>query len=75
MLNYVSAGIDVLFDDREGVSVGEKFNDSDLIGIPSRLIVSARNIAKSEVEFVDRTTDTSKMLSDTKVIEFLKGNG
>jgi len=34
-------GLEVLFDDRK-VSAGEKFSDSDLIGIPTRLVVSEK---------------------------------
>jgi prolyl-tRNA synthetase len=36
-----SAGVEVLFDDRD-VRAGEKFADSDLIGIPLRVVVSAK---------------------------------
>ncbi|OGC57164.1 prolyl-tRNA synthetase [candidate division WWE3 bacterium RIFCSPLOWO2_12_FULL_36_10] len=35
-----SAGIEVLFDDRENVTAGEKLSDADLIGITNRIIVS-----------------------------------
>ncbi len=40
----------VLFDDREGIRAGEKFTDSDLIGIPKRVVVSAKTIAENMVE-------------------------
>ena len=69
------AGVDVLFDDRGNVSVGEKFADSDLIGIPFRLIVSARNMADNQVEFVDRIKDVSKKLPYNEVVKALKDNG
>ncbi|PMP83561.1 MAG: proline--tRNA ligase, partial [Caldisericum exile] len=36
---FVKEGIDVLLDDREDLSAGEKFNDADLIGIPLQIIV------------------------------------
>lgn len=35
-------GVEVLFDDRIEASAGEKFADSDLIGIPYRVVVSKR---------------------------------
>lgn len=38
----VEKGIPVLFDDRD-VRAGEKFADSDLLGIPYRIVVSAKN--------------------------------
>ena len=40
----ISRGVEVLFDDRENVSAGEKFNDSDLIGISKRVVVSKRSL-------------------------------
>ncbi len=36
-------GIEVIFDDREGVNAGEKFADADLMGMPYRLVVSAKS--------------------------------
>jgi len=39
--NLAAEGIESLYDDRAGLRAGEKFADSDLIGIPTRIIVSA----------------------------------
>lgn len=47
-------GISVLYDDRDE-RPGVKFNDADLIGIPLRLIVSARTMEKNGVEWKERT--------------------
>ena len=47
--SLVSAGLEVLFDDRD-VRAGVKFNDADLMGIPVRLTVGARGIAKGALE-------------------------
>lgn len=33
------AGIDVLYDDRDNASAGEKFADADLIGLPARVVI------------------------------------
>jgi prolyl-tRNA synthetase len=49
-----SAGLEVLFDDREE-SPGVKFNDADLLGIPFRVTVSPRTLEKNGVEFKLRT--------------------
>jgi prolyl-tRNA synthetase len=38
----VARGIDVLYDDRDA-RAGEKFADSDLLGMPYRVVVSAKN--------------------------------
>ena len=64
-----SAGIEVLFDDRD-VSAGEKFADSDLIGIPYRVIVSAKTADKVEVKRRDSTEtrmlEVRELLSEFK---------
>ena len=49
------AGIRVLLDDRRGVSPGVKFNDSELIGIPTIMVVGKR-LAEGFVEVKDRRT-------------------
>jgi prolyl-tRNA synthetase len=51
----VAAGIDVLYDDRD-VSPGVKFADADLIGIPVRLVVGAKGVARGIVEWRSRAT-------------------
>lgn len=53
--------IEVLFDDREEVSAGEKFADADLIGIPVRLVVSKRTGQK--IEYKRRNETKTKLLS------------
>jgi len=47
-------GIEVLFDDRENVSNGEKLADADLIGCPIRAIISAKT-PENQVEVKKRT--------------------
>ncbi|MBC7074054.1 hypothetical protein H5T58_01555, partial [Candidatus Parcubacteria bacterium] len=41
---------EILYDDREKMSPGEKFFDADLIGIPIRLVLSERTLKKKGVE-------------------------
>jgi len=53
--------LEVLFDDREEVTAGEKFADADLIGIPVRLVVSKRTGDK--VEYKKRDGKNSQLLS------------
>jgi len=53
--------IEVLFDDREDVTAGEKFADADLIGVPIRLVVSKRT--EDKVEFKKRNEKETKLLS------------
>jgi len=49
------ADLDVLVDDREGISTGEKLADADLIGIPYQIIIGDKT-AEDEVEIKDRKT-------------------
>lgn len=60
-------GVSVLFDDREA-SPGEKFADSDLIGIPMRVVVSEKSLEKGGVEIKERTSQTSEIIT---IEEFL----
>jgi len=48
-----AAGLRVLFDDRVGVSPGVKFNDAELLGVPT-IIVVGRGLADGVVEVKDR---------------------
>lgn len=48
-----SAGIEVLYDDRE-VRAGVKFKDDDLIGVPYRITIGERNLNEGFVEFKHR---------------------
>jgi prolyl-tRNA synthetase len=52
-----AAGLEVLFDDREGAQAGAMFADADLLGIPFRLIVSERNLKEGQVEWKRRDID------------------
>lgn len=56
-------GIDVLYDDRPGLTAGEKFNDSDLLGIPIRLVVSEKTLACDSVELKLRSSGESEIMS------------
>jgi len=47
------AGLRVLLDDRTGVSPGVKFNDAELVGVPT-IIVVGRGLAEGMVELKDR---------------------
>ena len=55
------AGISVLFDDRDE-RAGAKFADSELIGIPLRLVISARTLEKQSVEWKDRSAKDAEIV-------------
>ncbi|MBU1167401.1 hypothetical protein KKC60_03260 [Patescibacteria group bacterium] len=52
--NLKEAGVEVFFDDREKVSPGEKFADSDLIGLPLQILVGKKTATSSQVEVKSR---------------------
>ncbi len=63
-------GVEVLYDDRE-VSAGVKFADSDLIGIPTRIVVSAKTIEQESVEMKKRYESEVKMVKLDEVVKML----
>lgn len=64
-------GVEVLWDDRD-VTAGGKFADSDLIGIPVRLVVSAKTIEAKIVEVKYRKEEKAEMISRDKVLDLAK---
>lgn len=62
------AGIEVLYDDREDISAGEKFADADLIGIPVRLVVSEK-VGKGKVEWKERSKKKFEVLPQEEVVK------
>lgn len=66
------AGISVLFDDRKDVSVGEKFVESDLVGIPLRLVVSKRTGDK--IECRKRKGGAEQLVDFSHVTQYCEDN-
>ncbi len=62
-----SKNIEVLYDDRSGISAGEKFNDSDLIGIPTRIVVSKKT-KDGKFEVKDRKSGEVAMKSKDELL-------
>jgi prolyl-tRNA synthetase len=67
----VSQGVEVLYDDRE-VRPGEKFADSDLIGIPRRVVASAKTKEQGALEVVERATGEVQSMSDEELLTLIK---
>lgn len=67
------SGYEVLYDDRN-VSAGIKFNDSELMGIPVRIVISPRSLENGQVEITIREsgekimTDVEKVMSELPAI-------
>ncbi len=67
----MASGIEVLFDDRAEVSAGEKFADSDLLGIPYRAVVSTRSLKEGGIELKRRTEEKGEIISLDGLIKML----
>jgi len=63
-----SAGVEVLLDDRD-VRPGQKFADSDLIGIPHRITISSRSLENGGFEYKSRTSTESKIISKEEALQ------
>lgn len=63
-------GVEVLFDDREDISPGEKFADTDLIGIPYRVVISKRT--EGQLETKKRVESSTQMMSIEDFLEILQ---
>jgi len=63
-------GHDVLFDDRD-LRPGEKFADSDLIGIPLRIVVSEKNLAEGKLELKHRASGKVEKITEAELSDML----
>jgi prolyl-tRNA synthetase len=62
----IERGDEVLYDDRD-MRPGEKFADSDLIGIPRRIVISSKTLETGELEVKDRSTGTIEMIKNERI--------
>ncbi|MBI2035824.1 MAG: hypothetical protein HYT12_04070 [Candidatus Liptonbacteria bacterium] len=60
--------VEILYDDRD-ISPGQKFAESDLIGVPLRLVISEKTAGKVEVK--QRNSDKIKLVTEKEVIKIL----
>ena len=63
--------IEVLFDDREGISAGEKFAEADLLGLPYRAVISERSLKEKGIELKRRTEEKGEVVSSEELIKVL----
>ncbi len=63
--------IEVLYDDRDDKTAGEKFADADLIGCPIRLVVSNKTTAQDSVELKHRNSKDLKLIKNTEIYKEL----
>ena len=64
------ANIEVLYDDREDKTAGEKLIESDLLGLPYRIVVSERTLSKNCAEIKKRTDKKLNMVCPSKIKSF-----
>ena len=60
-------GVRVLYDDRRGVSPGVKFNDSELLGVPTIAVVG-KGLADGVIELRDRKSGEQQLI---KIADFV----
>ena len=65
-------GIEVLYDDRD-VRAGEKFAESDLLGIPHRIVVGKDAVTTGMFEVVERATGAVVKKSHKELLAFARG--
>ena len=58
-----AAGLEVMADDRPGVSPGEKLTNADLLGFPIRLVISRKTVAAGGAEVKSRRS------AETEIVE------
>lgn len=67
----VTSGIDVLLDDRD-MRPGVMFAESDLIGIPYRIVIGQKSLETNQVEFKIRGESEAKNIDLSNLIEELQ---
>lgn len=63
-------GVETLYDDRD-TRAGEKFADADLLGIPYRVVVSAKTLEHNQVEVKKRTSTEVEMVAIGDLVKSL----
>lgn len=70
---FTQDGIEVLYDDRD-VRAGEMFADADLIGLPYRVVISAKTLANNTYELKKRGEEQTEFVTLEKLQETLANN-
>jgi prolyl-tRNA synthetase len=69
--DFNAAGIDVLLDDRDA-RPGVKFADSELLGIPHRIVIGERSLAAGNLEYRDRRETESTEISAADPVGYIR---
>jgi prolyl-tRNA synthetase len=65
-------GIETLYDDRVDQTAGVKLNDSDLLGLPVRLVVSPRNLRNGMVEIKGRREKGPTLVERNQALDLVR---
>lgn len=68
----ISNKIEVLYDDRDEISAGEKFADADLIGCPVRIVVSDKSLKADGAEISHRGKKEQKIVKISEILDRIK---
>jgi prolyl-tRNA synthetase len=68
---FTAAGIDVLLDDRDA-RPGVKFADSELMGIPHRIVIGERGLAAGNLEYRQRRETESTEISAEDPVGYIR---
>jgi prolyl-tRNA synthetase len=66
----LAAGFEVLLDDRP-IRPGVMFSDTELIGIPHRVVVGEKNLDQNKLEYKSRRDKESRDIPRTDIVAFL----
>ena len=69
--DFNAAGIDVLLDDRDA-RPGVKFADSELLGIPHRIVIGERTLAAGNLEYRDRRETESREIPAADPVGYIR---
>ena len=69
--SLTAAGIDVLFDDRD-LRAGNKFNNCELLGIPYRVVISAKSLENNGIELKERTQDSPEIIPYDEAMQIIQ---
>jgi prolyl-tRNA synthetase len=66
----VAKGMEVLYDNRN-ISAGQKLVEADLIGVPTRIVVSEKTLARRSVEIKNRAEEKTELVPLNSLFDFL----
>ena len=67
------AGVEVLYDDRDDASPGVKLTESDLRGLPLRVLVSERSVKNGGIELKRRQDGEGRIVAVEDLVEAVQG--